>query len=106
VLAACDKPQQAGELGRKQKILRNDTLCQAVSFPDGMALCAFWQAGAVKLGHGREIRVDGACLVLVSGDTLYVSNPAHQRSAINITYQRRSRHFVLPADGTTVRDQF
>lgn len=107
VVTAC--PQgEVGALVRDPlwKVLRNDTTCQAVRFADGVTLCAFWQPGSVRPGHGHDVRVDGPCLVLLSGDKLYVSNPAHIRSTITVSFGGKSRRMILPEDGTTVRDQF
>ncbi|HVU57689.1 MAG TPA: polysaccharide lyase family 8 super-sandwich domain-containing protein [Puia sp.] len=106
IIAACDGPGQAAKMGKGQKILRNDTACQAVRFADGVTLCAFWQPGEVRLGHGQQLQVDQSCLVLVSGDRLYVSSATHVRKEVTISFEGKSRHFVLPEDGTTVRDQF
>jgi chondroitin AC lyase len=122
VLTACERAEQAGDLVKKPswKILRNDSACQAVQFRDGIVMGAFWREGALDLavrsgvllgyrgsaGNARNITVDAPCLILLSGDKLYISNPAHSPGTVTVSIDGKSRRIQLPGDGTTVQDQF
>jgi len=116
VLAAAATSREATALAKKPawEILRNDSLCQAVRFSDGVVMCAFWRAGAVDPGGHRQlspdahkkIAVDAPCLILLSGNKLYVSDPARSEKEITVSLDGKSRHLRLPGDGTTVREIF
>ena len=91
VITACP-PGEAGALVKNPlwKVLRNDTTCQAVRFADGVTLCAFWRPGVLKAGHGKKLQADKPCLMLLSGDKVYVSHPGQ----------------TTVGDQITVRDQY
>ena len=91
VITACP-PGEAGALVKNPswKVLRNDTTCQAVRFADGVTLCAFWRPGVLKAGHGKKLQADKPCLMLLSGEKVYVSHPGQ----------------ITVGDQITVRDQY
>jgi len=113
VLAAAESPGETAALAKEPlwKILRNDSVCQAVRFSDGVVMCAFWQAGAVDLDGQqkpyldprRKVAVDTPCLILLSGDNLYASDPAHSAKEVTVSLDGKSLRLRLPGDGTTVR---
>jgi chondroitin AC lyase len=122
VLTACPRAEEVRDLVKKPswKILRNDSSCQAVQFRDGVIMCAFWREGVLDLaarssvllgyrraaGSVRNITVDAPCLILLSGDRLYISNPAHLAAPVTVSIDGKSHRIRLPGDGTTVQDQF
>lgn len=88
------------------KILRNDTLCQAAAFSDGILCAAFFGAGRLKVPGGAWLTVSRPCLLLWSGRTLYLSDPLHLGGNITVHIGRRNISGELPGDGTTMRRPF
>jgi len=115
VLTACGQAREVKALIKRPswKVLRNDSSCQAVQFGDGVVMCAFWRGGAVDLdgqgrvaGNGhRKMAVDAPCLLLLSGNRLYVSNPSHASREVTVFVDGVSQRIRVPEDGTTVRGQ-
>lgn len=83
-------------------ILRNDTICQAVRFSDGMLGAAFFAQGALKLPGGGSLSVSRPCLVLLSGDVLYVSDLSHMGGECTVEVRGRTVKLTLPDVGTSV----
>lgn len=108
VLTVCERAEQVADVVKKPswKILRNDSSCQAVQFRDGVVMCAFWRGGGVRLGRSKSLAADVPCLILLSGNKLSISNPAHLASVVTVSIDGKGRRFQLPEDGTTVQDQF
>ncbi|WP_205509826.1 polysaccharide lyase family 8 super-sandwich domain-containing protein [Longitalea arenae] len=103
VLARCAKPGDAKNLFNKPgwKVLRNDTLCQALRCNDGTMMAAFYSPG--KLESGKDtIETDQPCLVLIKDDIVYASDPTHKGITVHLTAAGRSFKLSLPVDGLTV----
>lgn len=102
VLAYTGSAGKAASLARRQpwKILRNDTTCQAVLWPDGRLMAAFFSAGTLQV-KGTSLKTDRPCLLFISGKKIYASNPSHQDGQWRITWGKQSQVLKLPADGTT-----
>ena len=83
-------------------ILRNDSICQAVSFEKHTIMAAFHHAAKIKLTRDMKISVDKPCLLLVSGNKIYISDPLHKGGCISGKINGRKFSVCLPADGTTV----
>lgn len=83
VLAYCQTAKEAEKLASHASwnIVQNDPTCQAVQFKDGTAMIAFFSPGAILIA-GEKLSVDKPCLIMLSGNRIYASNPA--RAAINI----------------------
>lgn len=103
VLAYCLSPTQAAQWYAKPawEILRNDTLCQAVQFNDGTVMAAFFHQDMLKIGH-FSIKVNRPCLVLLSNDKGYISDPIHEGGKVTVLINRKSKVITLPDNGTTV----
>ena len=106
-LAYAKSAKDAKKLSAKPtwQILQNDSVCQAVSFPDGTVMAAFYAAGKIEAGKKTQVQVNQPCLILLQKDKLYVSDPKHSGSSVTITINDTSLVLTLPADGTTVEKQ-
>lgn len=103
VLAYCPSPLQAAQLYAKPvwKILRNDSLCQAVQFNDGIVMAAFFHPDMLKTRH-LSIKVNRPCLVLLSKNKGYISDPMHEGEKVTVIINRKSKVITLPDNGTTI----
>ena len=102
VLASCKTPQQVKKLAGNPswKILNNDKTCQAVSFKDKTLTAAFFSAGSLKIRNSALI-ADKPCLILISRDKLYVSDPNHIGGMIKIKWNDKVLDIDVPKDGAT-----
>ena len=102
LLASCKSPQLLKKLAGKPtwKILSNDKYCQAVSFQDGTLAVAFFSAGTLKI-RNSELTSDKPCLLLISNDRIYVSDPNHNGGVIKIRCKDKVLDIEVPKDGTT-----
>ncbi|GAA4307817.1 polysaccharide lyase family 8 super-sandwich domain-containing protein [Compostibacter hankyongensis] len=107
-LCYCPGPQQAAALAGKPSwtVLRNDGRGQAVSFSDGTLMAAFFSPGMLKLADGRRVTADRPCLLLITGETLCASDPAHTGGALHVDINGRQAAGELPEDGSTVKLSF
>lgn len=101
-VAYCDNLRQARKLADKKrwKVLKNTPECQALQWEDGTVMAAFYEAGSVG-----GLAVDGACLVLMKGDVVCVSNPLHEEGDVTISIFDKRKTLSLPGDGTSVMIQ-
>lgn len=104
VLADCSSPRQAARLARKPAwtILRNDDRCQAAYFKDGIVAAAFFSADTLKLPGNRRLEVDKPCLLLLSGGSLYMSDPSHSGATVHLRIDGISRQVEMPKDGSSL----
>ena len=102
VLSSCNTPQQLKKLAGKPtwKILSNDKNCQAVSFKDRTLAVAFFSAGFLKIKNS-ELTADKPCLILISRDKIFVSDPNHQGGMIKINWRGKALDIEVPKDGAT-----
>jgi chondroitin AC lyase len=102
LLAAAQTPAQANALMAAPgcKIIRNDTLGQAVYFNDNTAMMAFYKPGTITI-HKAVITVDRPCLLQVSDNTIYVSDPSQNAQQVNIAINGRQLNIQLPGHGQT-----
>jgi len=96
-------PAHAKSLMKKQpwRILRNDGVCQAVSFDDGTVMFAFSSPGTVEISRRRTVSVDRPCALIVTNEKLYASDPSHRGGMLNVRVGHQHIPIGLPADGTT-----
>jgi chondroitin AC lyase len=80
------------------KIIRNDSLCQAVVFKDGTMMIAFFEPGSVKIKKDH-LSVDKACLVLIRDNKIYVSDPQQDNSSVVVQLNNKKFDVKLPAKG-------
>ena len=80
------------------KIIRNDSLCQAVVFKDGTIMIAFFEPGSVKINRDH-LFVDKACLVLIRNNKIYVSDPQQNNSSVVVQLNDKKFDVQLPAKG-------
>lgn len=101
VLAACRTPQDADKLaGRPEwKVLRNDNDCQAVSFKDGTLMAAFYTGTSLDGGRNKQLKADKPCLILVSKNKVYVSDPLHKGGTVKIELNNKVMSLEMPSDG-------
>ena len=86
----------------KWKIISNTTSCQAVQFDNGDIMAAFRQAGSMEVTKGRVWSVNKPCMVMVSGNTIYASDPSHTGFMLTFSMDSSPYSLNLPADGNTV----
>lgn len=103
VLSYCSTAKKAAKLANNPswKILRNDTLCQAVQFTDGTLMAAFYAPTIFRVTINQQIEVSRPCLLLLSKNKLYVSDPMHQGGKIGISINQYKIELELRNDGTT-----
>jgi hypothetical protein len=104
VVAFASTPQQAEVIANNPswKILRNDSLCQAVAFDKKTVMAAFYKAEKTRLSN-LFISVNKPCLILVSEGAIYISDPNHTGGTFSITINKRTFSVTLPPDGTTLK---
>jgi chondroitin AC lyase len=104
VLASCNNAAELKLLADKPtwKVIRNDSVCQAVEFNNGIVMAAFYSPGAIKTGNDKTLTVDKPCLVQLAKTSLYVSDPLHKGEVINIKMNNRSFISKMNNDGTTI----
>lgn len=109
ILAACKGPKEAAKMAAKPKwkVLQNDKRIQAVWFDDGSLMAAFYQAGEIELSdQQRKIGVDQPCLVLISKQKIWLSNPANSVLKVNLSINGQHKVVGLPGDGSSVEIVF
>jgi chondroitin AC lyase len=100
LMSYCETPVAAEHIANHPdcKIIRNDSLCQAVVFKDGTMMVAFFEPGSVKINRGR-LSVDKKCLVLIRNNKMYVSDPQQSNSSVGVQLNNNRFDFQLPAKG-------
>ncbi|RYF85543.1 MAG: hypothetical protein EON98_06265 [Chitinophagaceae bacterium] len=100
VTAYCQSPAEAGRIAANLgcKIIRNDSSCQAVAFPNGTVMFAFFQPSSVVFKNSR-LTVNKPCLLLVKKDKLYASDPLQQNHSVSIALNDKTFEVALPANG-------
>ena len=104
MVASCKTAREAGALKEKPgfAVTRNDGTCQSVVFSDGTLMASFFAPGSVTLKDKTELSVDRPCLLLVSRNKVYLSDPAHTGGSIELRIGRKTAVHALPEDGTTI----
>jgi chondroitin AC lyase len=104
VLALCPTPAAAMKIYTKPtwQLLRNDDQCQALRFNDGTCMIAFYSPGILNAGKGKTIQTDQPCLLLIKGQHLYASDPAHKGIIVHLSVNGKTFTFSLPENGYTI----
>lgn len=99
----CPAPEQASKLAAKPgwSVLRNSKDCQAVLFDDGTMMASFFNAHTLPY-RSFDLGVDRPCLVMVSNNKMYVSDPLHKGGTVRVKWNNTVRNIEVPADGSTV----
>ena len=107
VVSYCKTPKKANDLTKHPvwNILRNDSNCQAVGFKDGTIMAAFFEAGKLVV-KGKELSVDKPCLIQISKNSMYVSNPAHTEIDVQVKWDDKVFKLMLNADGSTLQTAY
>jgi hypothetical protein len=87
------------------KVVRNDKDIQAVRFKSGTVMAAFFSAGSVGLGKD-QLSVDKPCLIVISGNKIFVSNPGHFEINVEVKWRGKTHQIKLKEDGSTTGIQF
>gem|GEM_PF-6225036 len=97
-------PAKAAAIARNTswEIIRNDSLCQTVRFKDETWMIAFYSPGSVQAGK-HNLTVDKPCLILLSENLLYASNPSGREEIIKMGYGKDIRMITLPANGLSTK---
>jgi hypothetical protein len=105
VVAYASTPEQAESIAKNPswKILRNDSVCQAVSFDRKTVMAAFYEAGKSKLSSNLSISVDKPCLILITESAVYISDPGHTGGLFSLKINKSNFFVCLPSDGTTLK---
>ncbi|RYZ56617.1 MAG: chondroitin AC lyase, partial [Chitinophagaceae bacterium] len=100
VAAYCKSPVEAARIAKNAgcKIIRNDSSCQAVSFPDGTVMVAFFQPSSVVFKK-RKLTVNKPCLLLLKKNKLYASDPLQQNRSVTIELNNKTVEVLLPEHG-------
>lgn len=103
VLVAANTAAEVKKIADKPvwKILSNNQKCQAVTFAGGVIMAAFYKTGAVPLGKENFLAVDKPCLIQITGNTVFISDPLHAAAIVNFRYRNKTYHAILKNDGTT-----
>ena len=80
------------------KIIRNDSLCQAVVFKDGTTMISFFEPGSVEMNRDR-LSVDKACMVLIRNSKIYLSDPEQKNSSVVVRLNATVFTIQLPGHG-------
>jgi hypothetical protein len=104
VLAYCKQAKDAQQLAVKPKwkIISNTATCQAVQFNNGDIMAAFWQAGSLDIAKGNTWSVNKPCMVMLSGNSIYASDPSHTGFTLALSINGKQYSLSLQADGNTV----
>ncbi len=104
VLASCKSSHEVMQLANKPswQILSNDAGCQAVKFVDDIIMAAFYASGPVQLEKNKLLAADRPCLVQITKDRVFVSDPLHYGGMVNIRLNNQTYKVSLNSDGTTV----
>ncbi len=104
VLTFCKSSNEVMQLAKKPRwqILSNDAGCQAVKFTDGVSMLAFFGPGSVQLEKKKLVSGDKPCLVQITKDSVFVSDPLHEGGMVNIKLNDQTYKVSLNSDGTTV----
>lgn len=99
-----EKKRRVNKILRKQafSILKNENDCQALLLNDNTLLATFYKSGMLRFNR-QSITVNNACMLIVSNDEIYISDPTHAGNAVTITYNNRAYNIQLPADGSSVK---
>jgi chondroitin AC lyase len=102
VLASCKTPLLVKKLADAPtwKVISNDSICQAVSFNDKSLQAAFFSVGTLKIGNSI-LTFDRPCLIFISGDKIYASDPNHKGGIVKIGWKGKELNVGLPENGTT-----
>lgn len=102
VLSSSQTSRQTAKLANKPtwKVLQNDKACQAVYFKDKTITAAFFTAGSLRV-EGSELIVNAPCLILISKDKIYASDPVHKGGTIKVKWNNKEMEIVVPKDGTS-----
>ena len=102
VIAFCKTARQANKIAKKPnwKILRNDSVCQALQFKDGTLMAAFFSADTLK-SDNKILTVNKPCLIFISNHIIYASDPSHTGGNITVEYNGKKWEIPLLSDGST-----
>lgn len=82
------------------RILQNDSLVQAVAFPDNTRMYSFFGTGVHSEGNSR-IETNKPCVFMIKGGTLYVSDPLQTGQTVMITINGRAYTCPISKEGFT-----
>lgn len=104
VVAYAPSVRKASQIVKKKswKVLRNDSICQAVSFGDGTLMAAIYKEEKLSLTPTLSIIVSQPCLVLMEGEKVFVSDPQHEGGKLVLMINNKEWTVDLPDDGTTI----
>jgi chondroitin AC lyase len=104
VLVACNSSKQVMQLANKPRwqILINNAQCQAVQFVDGVIMAAFYTSGSLQLEKKKLFTTDRPCLIQITRDYIFVSDPLHHAGNLNFKLNDKTYKVSLNSDGTTV----
>jgi chondroitin AC lyase len=102
VIAFCKTARQANKIAKKPnwKILRNDSVCQALQFKDGTFMAAFFSADTLKSSN-KILTVNKPCLIFISNHIIYASDPSHTGGNIIVEYDGKKWEIPLLSDGSS-----
>jgi len=107
VVAYAASPKDAALISSRPcwNILRNDTICQAVSFEKSTVMVAVYKPGTIKISSDNSVSINKPCLILLVGKDIYMSDPAHIGGQFSGKINRQKIFVTLPADGTSIHIQ-
>lgn len=83
------------------EVIQNNAQCQSVRFRDGTFMAAFHEAASVKLTSKRYVSVDRPCLLLLSKNRIFASDPTRAGGIVKIRVGDKSFELYLPPDGSS-----
>jgi len=102
VLAYCQTAKGAENIAARAPwhIVQNNSTCQVVQFKDGTAMAAFFSPGAVLIA-GEKLSVDKPCLIMLSGNHIYASNPARAAISVQLKWGHKTYPLQLNENGSS-----
>lgn len=82
------------------RILQNDSLVQAVAFPDNTRMYSFFEAG-IQSDADSRVETDKPCVLMIRNGMLYVSDPLQTGEMVTITINGRDYACQLSKEGFT-----
>jgi chondroitin AC lyase len=104
VIAACNSSGEVMQLANKPAwhIIVNNARVQGVRFNDGVIMAAFHSSGTLLIKNKNFLTVDKPCLVQITRDSLFISDPLHKGGRVNFSVNGKKYSTALNSDGTTV----
>ena len=106
ILSSCKDFKEANKISKMPgfKIVRNDTICQAMLLDDDSLMSSFFAPGSVHFKN-MELSVDRPCLILLKNSRLYATDPVHIGGTLHVRLKDRTYLLLLNAEGLSTESE-